>query len=35
MGWLGEIGKEDGEECRLCGEGSEDGEHIVFQCEEM
>ena len=27
-GWLREIGKEDGEECRWCGEGYEDGEHI-------
>ena len=34
-GWLHEIGKEDGEDCRWCGEGFEDGEHIVFQCEKM
>ena len=30
-----EIGKEDGEECRWCGEGYGDGEHIVLQCEKM
>ena len=34
-GWLHKIGKEDGEECRWCREGYEDGEHIVFQCEKM
>ena len=34
-GWLREIGKEDGEECRWCGEGYEDGEHIVFHCEKL
>ena len=34
-GWLREIGKEDGEECRWCGEGYEDGEHIVFNCEKL
>ena len=32
-GWLREIGKEDGEECRWCGEGYEYGEHIVFHCQ--
>ena len=34
-GWLREIGKEDGEECRWCGKGYEDGEHIAFQCEKL
>ena len=34
-GWLREIGKEDGGECRWCGEGYEDGEHIVFHCEKL
>jgi len=34
-GWLREIGKEDGEECRWCGEGYEDGEHIVFHCQNL
>ena len=32
-GWLWEIVKEDREECRWCGEGFEDGEHIVFRCD--
>ena len=35
MGCLQEIGKEDGEECRLCGEGYKDREHIVFQFEKL
>ena len=34
-GWLREIGKEDREECKWCGEGFEDGEHIVFHSEKM
>ena len=34
-GWLRGVGKEDGEECRWCGEGFEDGEHIVFHCEKL
>ena len=29
------IGKKDGAECRWCGEGYEDGDHIVFRCEEI
>ena len=33
--WLRVIRKEDGEECRWCGKGYEDGDHIVFRCEEM
>ena len=31
-GWLREIGMEDSEECRWCGQGYEDGDHIVFLC---
>ena len=27
--------KEDGKECKWCREGFEDGDHIVFWCEEM
>ena len=34
-GWLRVIGKEDGVECSWCGEGYEDREHIVFQCEKL
>ena len=34
-GWLREFGKEDGEECRWCGEGYEDGDHTVFRCEKL
>ena len=34
-GWLREIGREDGEECRWCGEGYEDGNHIVCHCEKL
>ena len=33
-GWLREIGKKDEEDCRWCSVGCEDGEHIVFQCED-
>ena len=33
-GWLREIGKEDEEECRWCGEGYEDGNHIFSIAEK-
>ena len=32
-GWLYEIGREESEECRWCGEGYGDG--IVFKCKKM